>query len=200
MQTSRLRIRILPRRPSSPSTATPDTGSGVAPDDRDEQEGRALVSLVRQALERGGGAVAVVVRPDRTELIDLRSVVESRIPVPLFLAGLTRSAPEGQRLPLAVGIAGKFVSRRTGDAPGVPVGVVFLEWADCRWWHWRVVLGADGRPLQEGETVWRAVDGDPLPPGLGRWWSLGRRTGNVVQYGPIDPDDPDRQPASPLVH
>jgi hypothetical protein len=118
-----------------------------------------------------------------------------------------------------VGIAGRFLLRsgprrrgqaggaRAGggpgvpasDGPGVPVGVVFLEWADCRWWHWRAVLGADGRPLEGGETLWRAVDGDALPTGVGRWWSLGRLSGNVVQYAAPDADDLDDRP-SPVVH
>jgi hypothetical protein len=206
MQTLRLRIRILPRRPADPAAYVGDSGEGA-----DAQEGRGLVGLVRDVLERGGGgAVAVVVRPDRTELVDLRNLIEARASLPLFMAGLTRSAPEGQRLPLAVGIAGRFMMR-TGPPQvpvspqerrprGIPVGVVFLEWPDCRWWHWRVVLGADGQPMEDGETVWRAEDGDPLPQGLGRWWSLGRRTGNVVHYGAPDSEDAESDAASLLVH
>ncbi|MEZ4238151.1 MAG: hypothetical protein R3F59_18785 [Myxococcota bacterium] len=192
MPSLRLRVRIVPRQASDP--ALPDHA---------EREGEALAELVRDLVARGGnGAVLAVVRPDRTELVDLGGLVRAKVAVPLFLAGLTRSVPDGQRLPLAVGLAGRFRMRTAPDQPGIPVGVVFLEWADCRWWHWRSVLGADGAPVADGETVWRADDGDPLPPGLGRWWSLGRRTGNVVTFGvpdAEDPEDPHRTRAT-LVH
>lgn len=187
MQQLRLRIRMLARRPTD-----------------DEPEGEHLVALVLDALRKGGaGAVAVVVRAERTELVELRGVVEAGVPVQLFLAGLTRSSPEGFGPPCAIGLAGRFIvrpGRPGGGEPGLsggPVALAFLEWPDCRWWQWRVVLDAQGRALPDTETRRRAVDGDGLTGGLGRWWSLGRRTGNTVQFGPVDNSSAQ---ASSLVH
>jgi hypothetical protein len=54
---------------------------------------------------------------------------------------------------------------------------VFLEWIDLRWWHWQAMVGGDGRILDATVAVRRAVDGDALPLGLGRWWSRARREG-----------------------
>lgn len=169
MQPLRLRIRMIARRPTD-----------------DEGEGEHLVSLVTDALSKGdAGAVAVVIRAERTELVELRGVIEAGVPLPMFLGGLTRSEPEGQGLPLAIGLAGRF--RMSGpNGGGSPVGLVFLEWPDCRWWQWRVVLDASGKVVPDTETRRRAVDGDSLAGGLGRWWSVGRRTGNVVRFGPAE--------------
>lgn len=180
MQHLRLRVRVLTRRPA----------------DDDDDEGEHLVSLVTDALGRGGaGAVAVVVRAERTELVEARGVVEAGLSLPMFLAGLTRSEPEGQGLPCAVGLAGRFRLVRSGG--GAPVALAFLEWPDCRWWQWRGVLDARGALVPEGETRRRAIDGDSLEGGLGRWWSLGRRHGGVVRFGPaIAP----ATEASSLVH
>jgi hypothetical protein len=104
----RPRIRTLPRP------------AGTDADGADDPDGQALAGRVRDVLSLGGGAVAVVARPDRTELVDLRGVVEARLAV-------------------------------------------------------------------------------PLPPGVRRWWSLGRRTGNVVHCDPADVEDSDDRPA-PIVH
>jgi hypothetical protein len=95
-----------------------------------------------------------------------------------------------------VGVAGRFLVRRR-DEPGAPVALAFLEWPDCRWWHWRTLLDGEGRAVPDSDTIRRAIDGDPLPGGLGRWWSQSRRAGTVVRYGPVDPP---ATSASPLVH
>ncbi|MEQ1507867.1 MAG: hypothetical protein ABMB14_36905, partial [Myxococcota bacterium] len=119
--------------------------------------------------------------------------------VPLFLAGLSRSGGAGDEgglgPALAVGLAGRFVYRARGVGPS-PVGLVFLEWPDCRWWSWRVVLDGAGAPVADSESRYCAVDGDALPGGLGRWWSLGRRSGRTVRYGDVVP----APTASALVH
>jgi hypothetical protein len=164
----------------------------------DDAEGEHLVATVRAGVaRRARGAAAVIVRSERTEFIDLGGVIAARAPVPLFLAGLTRSEPDGKGLPLAVGMFGQLRFRAPGGAVA-PVAIAFLEWPDCRWWHWRVVLDASGAPVPDTETIRRASDGDALPAGLGRWWSLGRRTGRIVRYqepGPAAPIE-----ASSLVH
>jgi hypothetical protein len=169
MHPLRLRVRLLARRPSD-----------------DDAEGEHLASLVRSAVERGAAApIAVVIRAERTELIELRPVVEAGVPLPMFVAGLTRSEPEGFGLPLAVGLAGRF--RAWTPTGGAPVALAFLEWPDCRWWQWRAVVDAAGRLVPDSETRHRAVDGDGLAGGLGRWWSAGRRRGNVVRFSLPDP-------------
>jgi hypothetical protein len=188
MQHLRLRIRVLERRPH----------------DEDEVEGRFLADLVRAARARGTAApVAGVVREARTELIGLHDVAGRGLSVPSFLAGLCASEPPGHTRPRAVGLAGRFLVRQRVDASGgppdagAPVGLAFLEWPDCRWWHWRTLLDGEGKPVPDSDTLRRAIDGDPLPGGLGRWWSHARRTGATVRYGKLEPDPP---APPPLVH
>lgn len=95
-----------------------------------------------------------------------------------------------------------------------PVAVAFLEAPDCDWWLWQRFLGVsdgsraagasegagvpdragsvDDRAPSSGlgadvagpEQVLAARRGDALPAGLGRWWSLGRRTGVRVTLTP----------------
>jgi hypothetical protein len=168
------------------------------PPGRDDAEH--LVGLVREATERGAApAAAVVVREAQTELVELRPALAAGISVDHFLAGLSRSQPEGRSLPLAVGLAGRFVLRPRNEprtpAPRTSLVLVFLEWPDNAWWHWRALLDAEGAIVDATATVTRALDGDPLPMGLGRWWSLGRRRPSIVRYGPIVPRE-----AAALVH
>lgn len=156
------------------------------PSAEDDPSGEHLVSLVREATARGNrGAAAVVLRDTRVEIIDLASMSEAKIPLAHFLAALSRSEVEGFGPARAVGLVGRM-QRRTREG-GVPVALAFLEWSDCRWWQWIALLGADGQIVTDSETRRRAADGDPLPQGLGRWWTLGRRTKARVQYGPAAP-------------
>ena len=141
--------------------------------------------MVRDAFRRtpqGPAPAAVVVRDDATvDLIPLSPALVRDSPLPMLLAGLSRSVLE-DRAAIAVGVIGRFrMERRTPSGTvGVPVLLSFLEWSDCRWVSWRLVLGADDQPVDDGESWHRAADGDPLPAGLGRWWSLGRRTGATL--------------------
>ena len=122
------------------------------------------------------------------------------MPLSRFLAGLTRSGSGETDMPVAVGVAGRFMMRVRGseNAAAVPVAIAFLEWSDCRWWHWQLLLGTDGKPMPDGDMHRSADNGDPLPQGLGRWWSLGRRTGVRVQVG--WPSGGVQPSESPLVH
>jgi hypothetical protein len=168
------------------------------PPGRDDAEH--LVGLVRNATERGVATpAAVVVREAQTELVELRPALVAGITVDRFLSGLSRSQPEGRSLPLAVGLAGRFVLRRRNDPqpndPRTSLVLVFLEWPDNAWWHWRALLDAEGAIVDATATVTRAIDGDPLPHGLGRWWSLGRRRPSIVRFGPTIPSE-----APALVH
>lgn len=175
-----------------------------APDPSSEVE--RLRTLVQGAVARASAAPsAVVVRPGGTEIIELRPIAAARLSLPLFLAGLTRSERQGGGTsgpPLAVGLVGQFRLRRgparaeaaraeaarAETADGVPVALAFLEWPDCRWWQWQALLDGERALLQETEVIRRAEDGDPLPSGLGRWWSLGRRSGVRVRYSARAPE------------
>lgn len=155
----------------------------------DDALGDRLVDLVRTGVRRGQApAVAVCVRDDRVDLLALGALAEAKVPPGPFLAGLTRSELAGSGPPLAVGVMGTFqLRRRPGDA-GVPVALVFLEWADCRWWQWQTLIEASGRGLrEETEVVARATDGDPKPNRLGGWWSLGRRRAMSVRLERTEP-------------
>jgi hypothetical protein len=178
MEQLRLRVRFVPR--------------GLT-DEREEIE--PLVELARQALRaRAGGGAGVILRPERYDLVDLNGL--GKVPLPHFLAGLTRSDAAGAGPVLAVGIVGRFTIRRR-DRPPQPVAVAFLEWADCRWSLWQVLLDANGQEVPDTEIRRSAVEGDPLPDGLGRWWTLGRRLKMTLQLGPaVRPFEP----SSEVVH
>lgn len=172
MQTLRLPIRVLDR----------------APESRADAEGEFLAGLVQTSLADDaspGGTlpVAVVVRRQHTELLDLRMARATGLSMHGLLAGLTRSSPHGRGLPVAVGVAGRL-RYRAPEGGTVPVAVAFLEWPDCAWWQWQVLLDPDGSPRAETEIRRGASAGDAMPAGLGRWWSLGRRSGVRVNYGP----------------
>jgi hypothetical protein len=170
----------------------------------DEAEGTRLTHLVRQAVERGRAPiVAVTLREDRLDLISLAPVVNAKMPVQRFIAGLTRSTADGAGDVDAVGVIGVVQARQGGETP-VPMAMAFLEWPDGRWWHWRALVGSDGTHLlDESETLNRAIDGDPLPSHFGRWWSLGRkkRFRMHLSRGGF-PDEPldDTTPTAPIVH
>ncbi len=191
MQSLRVRVQTIERAPAA----------SVA------EEGEFLAGLVRRSLLPGGeggeerqlAPVAVAVRGDRTELLDLRPLVKGRVRPSSFLAGLSRSGGTTAGWPRAVGLAGRFQLRAGEHAAPVSVALAFLEWPDCRWWHWQVLLDADGQPLEHAEIRRAAEAGDPLPSGLGRWWSLGRRAGMRIRYRPVPV--PQLDPiASPHVH
>jgi hypothetical protein len=133
--------------------------------------GEMLVGMVEAALQKGRPpAVATILRADRVDILGLKPIVDAKIPVNLFLAALTR-AEVGPEL----GDAGAIGVMGTVRVRGAPMAIAFLEWPDNRWWLWRSLLDAEGAPIPDTETRTCAVDGDALPPGFGRWWSLGRR-------------------------
>ncbi|MBT3224423.1 MAG: hypothetical protein HN348_35595, partial [Proteobacteria bacterium] len=139
----------------------------------DDQTGLDLVDLVRKALEVGQAPpVAVVLRDEKVDIINLSPVIEARFPLNRFLASMSSVIHGGVD---AIGVMGTFKMHRQGEKDGVPVAMVFLEWEDCRWWQWRALVH-DQVVLDGTETYYRAVDGDPLPHQLGRWWSLARRS------------------------
>jgi hypothetical protein len=145
----------------------------------DQSTAEYVVSRVRETLLSGRqvGASMLVQRSDTLDVVGVKkSVPGRRVVLPHLLAGLTSTwTPEGGRVE-AIGVAGRFQLRRRGQSP-VGVALVFLEWEDCSWWHWQVLLDAEGQPVEGSDTVRAARDGDPLPGGLGRWWTRARRHG-----------------------
>jgi len=157
-----LRLRIQDLRPLDPAPPLPDR----------------LVTSLREAVEKGSApAVAIVARQDATHLVALGEAAKAGVRPGRLLAGLsTARFDDDPALPEAIGVMGRFELRRRGEkAKGAPMAQVFLEWADCSWWHWRALLSADGEVLDDTVTVRSARAGDPLPAQLGRWWSAGRR-------------------------
>lgn len=150
----------------------------------DDQVGEALVGVLARAMDRGGAPpVALGLRADRVDLFDLKPLVEQKVPLPHFITALTRNDFR------AVGLMGRF--RRTtrtkkGAEPQVSMAMVFLEWEDCRWWQWHGLADDAGGLVDDTVTVRRAIDGDPMPAGLGRWWSRARMGGMRVQVAPAE--------------
>jgi len=136
-----------------------------------------LVGVVESAVEgKGAPPVVVMVREEAIELVPVQPLVHAKVHAQRFLAALTRSRVDDGPHPEAVGMMGTFRLRRgRAEGPGVPMAQVFLEWPDNAWMHWRMLLDADGQRVDDGDGQWAATLGDPLPPQLGRWWSMGRR-------------------------
>lgn len=82
----------------------------------------------------------------------------------------------------AVALIGLFRASLPQGGPTTRA-VTFIEWPDGRWWFWHAGADVDQRVLIDGtDVVKSAMDGDPLPDRLGRWWSLGRRLGVRVEF------------------
>jgi hypothetical protein len=155
----------------------------------DDEVGQRLAALVRKAMDRSHApAAAVCIRSDRLDLVDLGEVVRQRLSPAFLLAALTCAEAPFAGPVEAVGVLGRFRYRPTPEHPGAPVATVFVEWPDCRWWHWQVLLDPEtGDPVLETETVLRAVDGGRRPSSLGGWWSTGRRKRLRARLEPSEP-------------
>lgn len=187
MPGTRIRIGSLPRGEPLP----------------DEGEGERLRDLLLGALSRGPAPPAAVVLRERR--LDLLELAHARVAsLHTLLAGLTRSVvPDGSAVE-AVGLVGVFAPSPAAAAPeparsAAGIALAFLEWEDGRWWSWRAAALPGGGVREDTVTVGRAVDGDRLPDGLGRWWSLGRRARMRLELWPA-PDGEDLTGTSALVH
>lgn len=148
----------------------------------DDALGEQLAAAVRSAHSRGGAPPAVFcATASFVHVIPLRPFVEARIGFPGVIASLTQDPPIGVEAPEVVGMIGTFMRHQTPGDAGIPVAIVFAEWTDGRWWHWRA--NPHGERPDDGAApplvdvdVLRAVDGLARPVGLGGWWTLARRT------------------------
>ena len=136
----------------------------------DDALGEVLVERLRSSLAAGAtGSAPLVVRGAQIDLVRWDETGDVPFPVRMAMLAMTDLGEAGGAE--AVGVLGLFGGQRAA---------VFLEWPDCRWWLWeaRVAEVDGGRCLVEDSVrVRRAVDGVPMPDGVGRWWSLGRRLG-----------------------
>jgi len=142
----------------------------------DDALGEHLVALCHTAIaRRTAGPAALVVRSDRVDFVAMGGDTTRDIPVKLLLAALTRMDLRDDDTEVeAVGVIG-VVGAQRGPGPAIPLAITFLEWTDCRWWHWQALMDAEGREVaQATETVRSALDGDPKPLNLGGWWTLAR--------------------------
>ena len=80
--------------------------------------------------------------------------------------------------------------REEPNAPGVPMAICFIEWPDNRWWFFKALVDPENAQIREDTAViLRAVEGDPMPGRLGRWWALGRRAGMHLHLNRTAPSD-----------
>ena len=159
----------------------------------DEEIGRSLASSVEKAVgSPSNSPLAVVVRKAHIDLVELGPVLERGVSLSKFLARLTQCEVDDDDHVMAVGLMGQMNLRAKKGEPGVPTALVFLEWEDSRWWHWRARVDATSKQLDtDSVRVARAEDGLSRPTRFGGWWSLGRRRKLRPAYS---------RRAAPLVH
>lgn len=132
------------------------------------------------------GLRGLVLRDAGLDVVDVDDWRSQPRALHALLAGLTTTATEGGPA-RAVGLLG--TGRRRHPAGDAPVGVVFLEWPDNAWWLWQVNRDPEGLPIPGTALEQGARWGDPLPAGLGRWWSAARRRGIQARLTRHDPPD-----------
>ncbi len=160
----------------------------------DEALGRSMLTRITDLARKKGPPrpALVALHPDRVEQFDLASI---------------RQAPEPHRTRLTASILGRpelecgiLVGTMLVQQPGRGRGrglVVFIEWPDNRWWTAWHPLDADDKPISVDPVVRRAVDGWPLPRGVGGWFSRVRREGLKLR---VHAPTPPAQPGLDLVH
>ncbi|MCA9572359.1 MAG: hypothetical protein KC656_31180, partial [Myxococcales bacterium] len=148
-----------------------------------------LVERVQRGVAAGqADPVVLVVRERTLDAIDLGEIRATGLPLAWFVAGLTTSSTTAGGEALAVGVSGRLTRRRTGTEALETCATVFLEWEDGRWWQWAAALDDGGSMDPATVEVRGAEAGDPLPEGLGRWWSTGRRHGVSLGLRALAPD------------
>jgi len=137
--------------------------------EKDGSLGDALQGLAARLAETSSVTRMLVVRPRSIDTIDPTPLHADGVPTHQGLIGMARS--ETRHGPAeALGLAGR--ARRGPDGP--EEALLFLEWPDLRWWWWRAPM-VEGQVRRARSLVRDARWGDPMPDGLGRWWSRARR-------------------------
>jgi hypothetical protein len=134
----------------------------------------------------------VALFPDEVEQFDLATVRKAPEPHRTRLTASILGRPE-----LECGVlAGTMMVNRRGQPP-IRGLVVYIEWPDNRWWTSWQPLSDGHMPTSSDPVVRRAIDGWPMPRGVGGWFSRVRREGlNLRVHQPT----PVAQPGLDLVH
>jgi hypothetical protein len=141
-------------------------------------ESELLVRLA-QAVERGApiGGAGLVVRAQTVDQIDLGDAFARGLSVQAAMGSFARTTTDAGGGVEALGWFGRIEAPRPAGRGRVACAAVFLEWEDCRWWLWTARLGEGGVGWHLDTAAERsALEGDALPPGLGRYWTWARRT------------------------
>jgi hypothetical protein len=143
--------------------------------------------LARLALDvdRGGplGGAGLVVRERTVDRVDLGDAVARGLRVQAALGALARTTTDEGGAVEALGWFGRIEAPRSVGSGRVACAAVFLEWEDCRWWLWTARLGPGGVGWDLASVQERgALEGDPLPAGLGRYWTWARRTRQPLRH------------------
>ncbi len=142
--------------------------------DGDDALGEALFARVRATAEASGPPrpALLAITDDTVEQFDLPTLAAIEEPHRTRIIAAAAGRPE-----LTCGaMAGTFRVHR-GQDPQLRALVVFIEWPDNRWWTAWHPLDAQGRPVDGESMIRRAVDGAPLPRGVGGWFARVRREG-----------------------
>lgn len=160
----------------------------------DEALGASVMErLISTAQERGLPRPALVaIHERRVEQFDLASVrrVADRHRTRLIASILGRPELECGML------AGTMTIERRGRAPARGL-VVYIEWPDNRWWTAWHPVDESGTPIEGEPAIRRAVDGWPMPRGVGGWFARVRREGLRLR---VREPNPVAQPGLELVH
>ena len=163
-----LRVRTLPRQPIFPT--------------EDDALGERLWSTLNERLDKGPSRPsAVMLRGDVVHVVDLAPLTAEPRLAHQRVSGLC--AVEGVE---ALALVGPLFRRRR-QGPVERYAVVFVEWADGRWWFTQRRLTEAGGvfPGSEAET-WRAVEGASRPGGLGGWFTRARFENMKTTFESLD--------------
>jgi hypothetical protein len=160
----------------------------------DDELGTSVMGrLLETARERGLPRPALVaIHSSRVEQFELAAVRRAAEPHRTRLIASILGRPE-----LECGVlAGTMTIERRGAPPARGL-VVYIEWPDNRWWTAWHPVDASGAPVESEPSVRRAIDGWPMPRGVGGWFSRVRREGLRLR---VQESNPVAQPGLELVH
>ncbi|HCH61985.1 MAG TPA: hypothetical protein DFR83_04215 [Deltaproteobacteria bacterium] len=160
----------------------------------DDELGKSVMArLVSTARESGLPRPALVaIHSQQVEQFDFGSIRQAAEPHRTRMIASILGRPE-----LECGVfAGTMNVERRGQS-SVRGLVVYIEWPDNRWWTAWQPVGPLGQPADVEPAVRRAVDGWPMPRGVGGWFSRVRREGLRLR---VQASSPVAQPGLELVH
>lgn len=148
----------------------------------DDALGRALFAdLLASQVEQGRPPAMFTLFEREYAWFDLSSVIRTPQPHRDRMIAALAGQPEAR----SAAMLGMINLRFGREHPGTPCAVVYLEWPDNRWWTAWQPVDADRRPIGDGPTVRRAIDGHPRPGGVGGWFSACRRLGLKLTLTPV---------------